>query len=332
MQISTFSFCLSLLGLCSVVQAACGSNDPWTVQLPSSTIRIPASFTAQITGVTNDESSSIAITGNAGIITQKNRTTAVTVGYEIPFGGDLVLYSFLGTNSNGILMGWAYCTGKELTSLWLEGTDGTEGFTNSSVSGSCDITKTPTSVELVTNGGCLSVVPPAKVPTIDGGNEIFLKNGSVGSAILDGKAFNLIPFAIIDCADCESNSAGGGWMEVHSVLTGKTSADICVGIFYMFLKCDKVEVHYVQCFVGSATSYSFDAGYDLSGSFDDSSVESNANVTACTLSASTSSSARNPSTTSSMPSGTGTQRSPAAGPLTFSIAFLILLSTSVAAF
>jgi hypothetical protein len=263
-NILTFSFCASFLYY-GVQACGTSSNNAWTVQLPSSSTPIQDDFKANISGVTDDSEYSIAITNNAGTVTQHNRTTNVIVKDEIPFGGSLVLYSLIGTDADSILMGWAYCTGNELTSLFLESTDSTGGFINSTVTGSCKITNATTSVTLVTNSECLDISRPSAVPTIDGGSQLSLQNGSVGNVTLGSEEFNLIPFAIVDCSDCAS-SAGteSGWFEVHSVMTGKSSADVCLGIFYLYLTCSYVSVGYVQCFMGSATSQSFNAGYDLS--------------------------------------------------------------------
>jgi hypothetical protein len=286
-NILTFSFCASFLYY-GVQACGTSSNNPWTVQLPSSSTPIQDDFTANIAGVTDDSEYSIAITSNAGTVTQYNRTTNVIVKDQIPFGGSLVLYSLIGTDADSILMGWAYCTGEELTSLFLESTDSTGGFTNSTVTGSCKITNATTSVTLVTDSECLDVARPSAVPTIDGGNQIFLQNGSVGNVTLGSEEFNLIPFAIVDCSDCAS-SAGtkSGWFEVHSVMTSKSSADVCLGIFYLYLTCSDVSVGYVQCFMGSATSQSFNAGYDLSSLLTNGAEAANAT---CKASPSTSSS------------------------------------------
>jgi hypothetical protein len=311
-----FYFCASFL-YCGV--QACGtlSNNPWTVQLPSATTPIYDLFTASIAGVSYDGEFSIAITSNAGNVTQNNRTTEVIVKDQIGFGGSLVLYSLIGTDADSILMGWAYCSENELTSLFLEVTDGASGFTKSTVTGSCNITNEATSVNLLTNAECLNVARPSAVPTIDGGNQLSLQNGSVGSVALDSEEFNLIPFAIVDCSDCSASTLLGGWFEVHSVMTGKTSADICLGIFYLSLICSaEVTLQYVQCFIGNATSQSFNADYDLS-----SVIKNPAEVANATCKAS---SGTSPSTSSPTSSPT----SSSAGP-EFKIPFLALPITLV---
>ncbi|KAM0809979.1 hypothetical protein AB5N19_10326 [Seiridium cardinale] len=262
---------LDVVNLCCLIAClycgvnACGTqpNDAWTVQLPSTTTPISTSFGASINGESSDGEYSIAITDNAGNVTQSNETTRVIVRNQIPFGGQLVLYSLIGTIGDSILEGWAYCTGSHLTSLWLETTEGTIGFTNSTVSGSCSITNDTTSVNLVTDAECLEIIPPSEYPTIDGSDQIYLQSGSVGNVTLGSEEFNLLPFAVVDCSDCAATTAKG-WYEIHSVMTGKTSSDVCLGIFYLFLTCGSVEVEYVQCFMGSATNQTFNASYDLS--------------------------------------------------------------------
>jgi hypothetical protein len=300
-NILTFSFCASFLYY-GVQACGTSSNNPWTVQLPSSSTPIQDDFTANIAGVTDDSEYSIAITSNAGTVTQYNRTTNVIVKDQIPFGGSLVLYSLIGTDADSILMGWAYCTGEELTSLFLESTDSTGGFTNSTVTGSCKITNATTSVTLVTDSECLDVARPSAVPTIDGGNQIFLQNGSVGNVTLGSEEFNLIPFAIVDCSDCAS-SAGtkSGWFEVHSVMTSKSSADVCLGIFYLYLTCSDVSVGYVQCFMGSATGQSFNTGYDLSSLLKNPAEAANATCKATSGTSTSSSPGASPTRSSAGP-------------------------------
>jgi hypothetical protein len=262
-NILSFCLCASVL-YCGVQACGTSSNDPWTVQLPTSTTPIDTRFNATIAGASKDRKYSIDIVGNAGKVTQNNRTTDVTVQYQIPFGGSLVLYSLTGTDADHIVLGWAYCTGDYLETLFLESTDGTSGFTNSTVTGSCNITNQTTSANLVTNSECLSVTQLPAVPTIDGGDQLSLQNGSVGDVRLTNEEFNLIPFAVVDCSDCAATKSGG-WFEVHSVMTSKTSADVCLGIFYLDVACNgHVVVEYVQCLLGNATSHTFNAGYDLS--------------------------------------------------------------------
>lgn len=267
--------------------------------MPSATTPIDNLFTASIAGVSYDGKFSIAITGNAGNVTQNNQTTEVIVKDEIAFGGSLVLYSIIGTDVDSILMGWAYCSGNKLISLFLEVTDGVSGFTNSTVTGSCNITNEPTTVNLVTHAECLTVARPSAVPTIDGGNQLALQNGSVGSVTLDRDEFNLIPFATVDCSNCSASSILGGWFEVHSVMTGKTSADVCLGIFYLSLVCSaEVSLQYMQCLAGNATSQTFNAGYDLSSVIKSPALAAN---TTCKASPSTSSDTSSPTQSSAGP-------------------------------
>ncbi len=288
------AFFLCASPLYSVQACGISSNNLWTVQLPSSTTPIVDQFTANIAGTSIDNEYSITITGNAGHVTQNNRTTDVIVKDQIPFGGSLVLYSLIGTDADSILMGWAYCTGNKLTSLFLEATDRMASFTNSTVTGSCNITNKAASVNLTTKDECVSVAQPSAVPTIDGSSYLSLQNGSVGNVTLGLEEFNLIPFAVIDCSDCAAEPSGG-WFEVHSVMTSKTSADVCLGIFYLTLTCGRVSVDYVQCFMGNATTQTFDAGYDLSGFINSTET---VNVT-CKASPSPTSSAEESSSTGS---------------------------------
>ncbi|KAH6646242.1 hypothetical protein BKA67DRAFT_541218 [Truncatella angustata] len=252
--------------LCGGVHA-CGdwSNNSWTVQLPTATTPIRNEFAASITGFSDDGAYSIGVIDNAGSITWNNRTTQVIIRDQIPYGGHLVLYSLIGTNADEILEGWAYCTGGALTSLFMETTGGISGFINSTISGTCNVKAEATSVNLKTSSECLRVTLPSKVPTIDGGNLLSLPHGEAGNVTLGTQEFNLIPFAIVDCTNCSDAGPSGGWIEIHTVLTSKASADVCLGIFYLYLACaGTVSVQYVQCFEGDATSRTFYAGYDLS--------------------------------------------------------------------
>jgi hypothetical protein len=213
-----------------------------------------------------DSAYSLTIHGNSGNITQNNRTTGVIVRDQIFYGGSLILYSLIGSDNDGVVVGWAYCTGQDLTSLFLEATNKAAGFTQSTMRGTCNVKNgAMTSVDLVTKAECISVTKPSAIPTIDGGSELSLHNDTVGNVTLGTEQFNLIPFAIIDCANC--SDASHGWVEVHSMLTSKSSADVCFGIFYLFLTCSSViSLQYVQCFLGdySLQSFTHPAGYDLS--------------------------------------------------------------------
>jgi hypothetical protein len=252
-------------------------SSAWQVQLAARSTPIHNKFRASINGSSNNNNYTISVANNQGNVTQAGKTTPVVLKDQIPWGEDLTLYSFIGTNEDEILVGWAYCTGGDLTSLWLEDTDGTAGFTKSTVTGNCNITTTPTKVNLVTKEQCVSVARPAKVPSISGGDGTIAlpPSGGPGTVKLgNNEEFNLLPFALVDCATCtDSASYKNGWYEIHAVMTSKNTAaaadqNVCFGIFYMGVDCDgQIMLQYLQCFAGDDDAHgrSFAAGYDLSG-------------------------------------------------------------------
>lgn len=239
-------------------------NNPWTVQLTASNTTINDNFDATLTGSSSDNLFSVNIVNNAGSVTQGGRTTQVVVNNQIPWTSPLTLYSIIGTDSEAILMGWVYCENDSLTTLWLEDTTGAAGFTNSTVMGSCSITSSPQSVDFVTTDECVGVTPPASYPSIDGGTELSLQPGSVGSVILGNEPYSLLPFAIVDCSSCSGGGIDGGWVEVHSVMGSSTSTNVCMGIFYLPVQhTPTIALDYVNCIEENVGDQTFNATYSI---------------------------------------------------------------------
>lgn len=88
-------------------------------------------------------------------------------------------------------------------------------------------------------------------PTMNGGSSLSLTSTGVGTVVLDGERFDLAPFAVVDCSDCQtaSGQSGSGWFETHSVMKSTQSDNICLGIFYLPIQSTgQVQLSYVNCF------------------------------------------------------------------------------------
>ncbi|OAQ57712.1 hypothetical protein VFPPC_11458 [Pochonia chlamydosporia 170] len=237
-------------------------NDLVSVRIPASTSMIYDAFDATLNGTSGDRKFSIAIQNNVGMVTQGNRTTQVVVSKQISWS-PRTLYAIIGTDTEAILMGWVYCQGGLLTTLWLEDTTGTTGFTSSTVTGTCSVSNTGVNVPFKTANTLVSVRLPPSYPTIDGGTKLSLQPNVVGSVTLNNQPYSLIPFAIVDCSNCGS-SVNGGWVEVHSVISSKKANNVCLGIFYLpVIHTPSISLEYVNCFSYNVSRQTFSATYTI---------------------------------------------------------------------
>jgi hypothetical protein len=245
--------------------SAC-DNTQWSVELTDATTTITNSFDAAFDGSSSDNTISINIQNNAGSVTRSGRTTNVVVNKQIPWGSDLTLYAIIGSDDTSILMGWVYCTGNQLTDLWLEDTTGSAGFTVPVVTGTCSINNNEKDVDISTAQECIQITPPPVYPSIDGGDSLSLQPDQVGNVKLDDEDYNLLPFAIVNCADCSASSTDGGWVEVHSVMSSKSSDNVCLGIIYLpTTHTPSIAMQYINCFSKDVADPTFNATYDLNG-------------------------------------------------------------------
>ena len=243
------------------------SNDDWTVQLTSSSVPIDDNFDATLVGSSSDGSYSVNITNNAGTVTQGDRTTNVVVSFQIPWDvNSLTLYGIIGVDSEAILMGWVYCDegANSLSSVWLEDTTGASGFTSPGITGTCTATSDSDSVNFVSLDETVTITPPSSNPTIDGGSDLSLQPGSVGNVNIANTAFDLRPFTIVDCSDGCGSGPANGWVEVHSVMSQQGGSNVCVGIFYLEVTPQPVNLEYLTCFQDQISSgQTYDATYTI---------------------------------------------------------------------
>ena len=161
-------------------------------------------------------------------------------------------------------MGWIYCSTSSLTTLWLEDTTGAAGFTSSTVTGTCTVTSNTKNVDFSVPEETINVTPPSSFPTIDGGAELSLQSDLPGNVTLLGKPYTLLPFTIVDCSNCTDDSNSHGWVEVHSVMSSKTSINVCLGIFYLpLVHKPSIALDYVNCFTEDVSDQAFNASYDI---------------------------------------------------------------------
>ncbi|KAJ3499664.1 hypothetical protein NLG97_g130 [Lecanicillium saksenae] len=231
------------------------SDQVYNLHISQSSFTLNDGYDASFNGSSNDGKYMIDIQDNSGTITQNGRVTNVVVSQQIPWAGVRTLYAIMGVNSEAVLMGWIYCTNQNtIEDLWLEDTTGAVGFTSqlgSSVVGYCQESNTARAVTLSAPDEDISVALPTSYPTMDGGANLSLTSSGAGSVMLDGNRFDLAPFAVVDCSDCQSASgqSGNGWFETHSVMKATESNNICLGIFYLPIQSNgDVQLAYMNCF------------------------------------------------------------------------------------
>ncbi|KAJ6781824.1 hypothetical protein PWT90_08770 [Aphanocladium album] len=231
------------------------SKQAYSLHISQSSFTLDDGYDASFNGSSSDGKYNIDIQGNAGKITQNGRVTDVAVSQQIPWAGVRTLYAIVGVNSEAVLMGWVYCTNQDtIEDLWLEDTTGAVGFTSqlgSPVVGYCQQSNTRKAVTLSTQNEDISVAFPESYPTMDGGSNLSLTHAGAGRVILDGERFELAPFAVVDCSDCQtaSGQSGDGWYETHSVMKATQSNNICLGIFYLPVHpTGQVQLGYMNCF------------------------------------------------------------------------------------
>lgn len=244
--------------LALAVRCIASCDGEWSITLPRSSTTIEASFDVSISGAT--ASHVIDINSNEGTVTQHERITSVAVNFKIPWDG-LVLYAFIGADTAGLMMGWAYCSGTRLTDLWLEDTRGQAGFITPRVTGNCSVSPTAKNVELTFSEQCYDIEPPSNLPMING-MDLKLNSGAPGTVMLAGLPYKILPFTIVDCKTCSSANLDGGWVEIHVVM--KSSSNLCLGIFYLQIKLkDTIALDYVNCFFKDVQNTEFRAQYQI---------------------------------------------------------------------
>lgn len=227
----------------------------YNLHISQSSFTLNDAYDFSSNGSSSDGKYKIDVQENSGTITQNGKVTNVVVSQRIPWAGVRTLYAIMGVNSEAVVMGWLYCTNQNtIEDLWLEDTTGAVGFTSaagSPVVGYCQESNAAKAATLSVSDEDIFVSFPQAYPTIDGGSKLSLTGTGAGSVILDGGRFDLAPFAVIDCSDCQtaSGQSGNGWFETHSVMKAIESDNICLGIFYLPIQSTgDVQLSYVNCF------------------------------------------------------------------------------------
>lgn len=251
--------------LALVHSSRAGTGQAYNLHVSDSYFTANDAYDASFNGSSGNGDYQIDIQENSGTITQLGTVTNVVVTQQIPWAGTRTLYAIIGVNSQAVLLGWIYCTSdNSIEDLWLEDTTGTMGFTSQkggAIRGTCNISASPTTGSMHTSKEDISVSLPDVYPTMEGGSKLSLTASGVGSVTLGDEEFDLVPFAIVDCSDCQTQSGqtGNGWFETHSVMKAKDSSNICLGIFYLPTHHVKdIQLAYVNCFgkqMGSQTFY-----------------------------------------------------------------------------
>jgi hypothetical protein len=120
------------------------------------------------------------------------------------------------------------CTGNALTYIFYESTDGIASGKELAASGTCAVLEQSTT-EAVTLPA-FNLPPPNLVTEFSiSGQQISFDGTHVGNATVNGEAFALYPFNVVDCSAC----ASPGWFELHSILWNAASKSACLGILYL---------------------------------------------------------------------------------------------------
>ncbi|MEO8797988.1 MAG: hypothetical protein ABI551_08900 [Polyangiaceae bacterium] len=91
----------------------------------------------------------------------------------------------------------------------------------------------------------LDIAPPQLVAGFQiTGSDLSFDGRSAGKANVQGVAFAIYPFNVVDGTGC----ATPGWYELHSVLSDAATNDTCLGIFYSNTGTPtEVELAYEMC-------------------------------------------------------------------------------------
>ncbi len=143
------------------------------------------------------------------------------------FAGDRD-FEIIAAQDTRLIVAFITCTGKDLTYIFYESTDGIASGKELAASGTCAILEQSTN-EAVTLPA-FDLAPPKLVSGFSiTGAQISFDGSSVGNASVNGESFQLYPFNIVDCTAC----ASPGWYELHSLLWDPAGKSACLGILYL---------------------------------------------------------------------------------------------------
>ena len=245
----------------------CDVDDPWTIQLGSEETLFNNVFSASMSGSSGNNEYTIHVDSSRGNITQGTRTTTVIANRLNRQSSNLTIYSIIGADSSGALAGYAYCNSADvLTDLYLQSTSNSTGLIKTGITGTCSFSSPYQGQD---EGGedsyqapseCLIIQPPASYPSVQG-TDISLQMNQTGSVILPGN-YTILPYNVIDCKNC-SQTALGGWIEVHSIVNFNAPPNFCLGILYLYMESNAVSFPYFTCVGAQPNTLTFEATYDI---------------------------------------------------------------------
>jgi hypothetical protein len=143
-----------------------------------------------------------------------------------------LLYEVIAAAPDNIYVMWLYCDESKLQRVWLEGTNGFPAGLESA-SGSC-IASGRSSAPMLHAPAIDMAWPRLRVDVKIAGDSLRLSlpssGSSPGSIIFDGELHALLPFAFVNCSQCDST----GWYEVHSLLWNPRTGNPTIGILYLY--------------------------------------------------------------------------------------------------
>jgi hypothetical protein len=199
-----------------------------------------AQFSLDVTATGTGDVSSVAITGNRGLVSYQGQNVDFLIHQRIPYPGTIVLFQGFGSvdgNGTALHFIWLYCDGGRLDRVYYE-TTSTAG-TYVPVTGTCaetdDFVQPPTHLDTL----------DVEVPRLSCGFSITSQDGSIkldgsgpGTMLDDlGAPRTALVFNVLDCRDgCDAPSLGESWFELHVLLWDPTKPVLDYGLLYLFTK------------------------------------------------------------------------------------------------
>jgi hypothetical protein len=203
--------------------------------LPSQSGSVTVGFDVSVSGAPSS--------GGIGQISiQDDRGTIELAGTSIP----AIVYNDVSgaTSFQGIAMDasrwvifWPYCDGSQLTWVDYETSDA-PGLIRSAASGTCAFSASSVTFPFAWPAESVVLNPSSTDAFTMVGPSLSYTGTAPGTASFGGSSWTFWPFAEVDCTTCGSGPGdNGGWYELHSLVqTGASCAQVCFGIFYLYLE------------------------------------------------------------------------------------------------
>lgn len=240
---ASFVYGASLLLLSALAGCESGSGHasstpdlatPATVDLAAPTLDVPATnatktlkFALEAAGTGSARVGAINIGQNVGQVVLDGKTLPALSYLQQPWEPVYTLYQTLLVDGDAWYLMWLYCEGDKLTHIYFEGTDGTL-LANEPASGTCLATTGATPVPVTLPATTLRVQPNHAFEIV--GEKLSLGKDGRGTVQLGSKRYDLLPFEVVDCLECDAN----GWLELHSVFAPPEGGAAGTMIFYFF--------------------------------------------------------------------------------------------------